>query len=1517
LKLLNLLLTDLLPKVIVWGFENALNEVKTLQYVSPETTSFVEDTEQIALATLERLMAETGKSAEEIISMADLRARDMAVRAALEVSISSLPERGVGAQLTRDLLGITTVKDWSRVSPVLNELNEQLGFTGSPALTFEQATANTIDMLRGIDSKDRELIIGTLRDRLSESLGGEDARRVMERLRDVTEGNAALQAVLGTVDWLGIASLAKGALRGVLGASRAFKVAREIGKEAEAAEDVAKMLAEGKSVLGVTSDEAVSASLNVNLLSPEVAGVSSRVQESLRGRLKNLIDDLEGALYSGGTNTEELLATKARLENLYSNKVNSSIVSTSIGTDISKGRVNIDVLYGDRIGRTFATAEDALNYYKNIKRGDLEVVAAAVDNTDKLEELSTTIKSLLRDINIEGKKAGVLPVQFAEDIINNKQQAFDVIETAFNKLQQGVPLDDGLEATVGRIIYKAETLEDAATTIQKLVPENVAAKLQKLEQAVADHVMLSTTPPRPGYYLRQRTDVPVMLADIGKISANDLNKTSWLFGKLNPRLGIAKETYFGALISQFKRDKLAKTMADFVETSFNKLDKGETERVVEALIKTEKLKRDMSASELATMGISADKEVEAYYAYRTMRNIAWYMKEKNLHDRMFAEGMRNILISMGDEGLAGAAKLVSFDDIMNKRVFVPAQNKFITVTAENAKQYANMVPFKYKKGQRLSTHASDITTVLVDPNAVVQGDLTSVVGRVEGAYSRVYVEPYFIKVRAKRLIDDVSEDVKFAFRTAASEADARKYVDGFQRLINKVDEGVVVTADDVAKELGSFEDAAEEMAQRLNNGDFRNAKINYDFDRTDGNYYQNVIGTGKLDVDGGRLFWSGRSEDGLKSISTGSSENVTLGPLASLSAEVNNTARFASLSEWRANEIQRWYNTFEDVIDDADKAGNATAEQVFFRVVNRAEFATRADPKVRQMLAHTNFIVAQLGLRTADEQKVQHAINSLLSNRFTDRPALAHVNEWVRNADLPQYAKSINSTLMLGLFSPAQLFVQANGALLAVTISPKHGLKSFHTAVGVMRALTSNVKDVRGWHYKLNDLKKSAGVNESEFQRIAAAIERTGIVANIGASSIYTGGDEMLSMFARKRQAFNKKQMMFFNTGEEYTRVAAFDIARREFIEANPTAVWDSPENLNRLVARADDLTLNMTRANEARWSQGWAGLPTQFLQHPIRLGTSIAAGLVGKGNQLSRKEVYSIMIGSLLLYGVSNNSTQDYIEDFLGRELNSKLSEEQKLYITQGLLSGMLYTVTDTLGAEPVSLALGTRLSSLQWYEDMYDAVLGVFKDGKFDFGAIWGPTGSTLANLFELPPIMRRLATKEEITTADFLRTTSEMIGSLASSWRGVEKAYWAYHADGMLKNKRGETTAVLNTGEIIAQALGFSSTEVFESSNVFKINREYGRLMDRYAEDFMYYQRMSWKAALANDSKAEAANAEAAAVLIMALPVADQKAIMARVRERTTYDTLFNEFMDKWWSNLSSRNTDRLMVNSVTGE
>jgi hypothetical protein len=147
-------------------------------------------------------------------------------------------------------------------------------------------------------------------------------------------------------------------------------------------------------------------------------------------------------------------------------------------------------------------------------------------------------------------------------------------------------------------------------------------------------------------------------------------------------------------------------------------------------------------------------------------------------------------------------------------------------------------------------------------------------------------------------------------------------------------------------------------------------------------------------------------------------------------------------------------------------------------------------------------------------------------------------------------------------------------------------------------------------------------------------------------------------------------------------------------------------------------------------------------------------------------------------------------------------------------------------------------------------------------------------------------------------------------------VDKAYWAYHADGFVLNKRGDPLAQLSWTELIAQALGFQSTEAYESGTVFSTNKGYASTMQKYAEAIMRYEGLARKAYLANDTESMNTNYRAASAVIAPLPEADQQFIKRLIRERTSYDTVGREAFNKWASEFSTHK-NRLLVTNPYGE
>ena len=129
----------------------AINQINNLKFT--DKPSFVDDSLTIAKAQLERIAAANGKTVEETLSLLKRHDANLSTRATLEVAIQGLNNRSGMAQFAQDVLGLTTLEDVGRLSPVVNQMLEESGFQGSRAVSINGASENYVEVLRHIHSE--------------------------------------------------------------------------------------------------------------------------------------------------------------------------------------------------------------------------------------------------------------------------------------------------------------------------------------------------------------------------------------------------------------------------------------------------------------------------------------------------------------------------------------------------------------------------------------------------------------------------------------------------------------------------------------------------------------------------------------------------------------------------------------------------------------------------------------------------------------------------------------------------------------------------------------------------------------------------------------------------------------------------------------------------------------------------------------------------------------------------------------------------------------------------------------------------------------------------------------------------------------------------------------------------------------------------------------------------------------------------------------------------------------------
>lgn len=220
-----------------------------------------------------------------------------------------------------------------------------------------------------------------------------------------------------------------------------------------------------------------------------------------------------------------------------------------------------------------------------------------------------------------------------------------------------------------------------------------------------------------------------------------------------------------------------------------------------------------------------------------------------------------------------------------------------------------------------------------------------------------------------------------------------------------------------------------------------------------------------------------------------------------------------------------------------------------------------------------------------------------------------------------QAAKSTAATIKLGLFSPAQFFMQAQSLTTVLSVSPRAGLKASMVYFPMRYALNS---EVLGEHSV--GMARLMGWNGDHFREMMDGLKRSGwgfvhgdqaILDAITAPKIFQG------KLGKAVDAGN----IFLTEGVRAHRLPAYGAAYLEWRAANPGEKFGRAAE-HTVLSRADDLSNSMSAANNAVWQKGLIGVPAQFMTFPMRLAEAYFSKTFTTAEKLRMFAGYSMMYG-------------------------------------------------------------------------------------------------------------------------------------------------------------------------------------------------------------------------------------------------------------------------------------------------
>ena len=566
----------------------------------------------------------------------------------------------------------------------------------------------------------------------------------------------------------------------------------------------------------------------------------------------------------------------------------------------------------------------------------------------------------------------------------------------------------------------------------------------------------------------------------------------------------------------------------------------------------------------------------------------------------------------------------------------------------------------------------------------------------------------------------------------------------------------------------------------------------------------------------GGLYTGARNKQGIFEGDDLANEMTRLSAGQSVQRMVESISMQMPLNEYRMAVIDRWKNSAKQALKNSGVEADAP---IMRDILDPQAWKTMpldavTDNGTREaLIAHRTYMIDSLRVPLNQENNWSRHVMNIADMMPNSKVRDLTVN--VASANPMQALKGGTFDAYLGWFNPRQLYIQTQNASLAMSMYPKQAIGSLKDAM-VQRVFlyTPTVekellkKAAKGMDFEdLDDLKLS--VEQFKRSGLRDGVMRTGDYgANMGGF-----GQGSIEGFRKLAGAGR----IFFEEGESMARLISWNIARRNWKEANPGKAMDDVA----IREISDDtlrMNMNMQRENAAAWQKNpVTSVPTQFLQVQAKLVENVVGGLMGNG-KWTRAEASKALAGQVILYGTVGVPVVEGVTSAIkGSVAGDPLTYNAENQTWANLIDkGMVGTMMNAIGfdnnfSEPASIIAGLDDNIV------YDMVvsLGDLATGESSDIKISAPSigviqrgGDAMLNTYKAA---RDMAVAPSLETAgDSALKVIDSFAAITSTWSNARKIAYL-HKLGGITNKRGDIMISLENLEdtsfqtLMAKAMG----------------------------------------------------------------------------------------------------------------
>ena len=956
--------------------------------------------------------------------------------------------------------------------------------------------------------------------------------------------------------------------------------------------------------------------------------------------------------------------------------------------------------------------------------------------------------------------------------------------------------------------------------------ENIAKSVAKRKGL--DDVTIVTDNSSGQYFIKQRHMIDEK-AFMEGVKTSDVNLSNSLghitqFLKSGRNIGaeqLADAASLARATSEAFISHTIKPRGDLIEA----MSRAESKQVEKILAQGHMERKWYTDAELQAKGLNTRRAREGYNAVRELNDIDYVVRNAAEYKRMQLSGKKTFEINSPDDflfsGFGKELKELGSLDLNKIRIYDVSTKSFLEA-GFSKKELEELLNKDFRlievEGSVRNAQGDPVKFILSPKQLTQSSNLPPFVIPYLAGGHRVYKNKYFVKQMVNGVYTDTGQ--KFIMNplthaNIATKGKAQEWAAKHNEALElwrsvKSKKGQPADVSERIEELtGKTYKEWDEMIQK---GEIADSEFEVLFDKelpkklreaqlkggvgdlTD----DDVLGSGTTQwlQTSGKSFQSARGEHLLDD--TGELAPI-LDPFESVNKALNNSIGAGTWINFQDQGIARWVKGAKAsrIVDERDLPAGASD---YFYFMN-AKLDDSLNPEAALKLgAQRDVIKRQLNMSTKEGRTF-----STLMRRFA---------EWVENKPTGSYtsekaldlmdASPINAirgmtfNLKLGVFNPAQLFLQAQTTFAISALDPVNATKGIGSYMP-MRHLLANKSPALLDHYaKSSKWRAMMGFNsEKEVKTFIEEFRKSG-AAEIGKSvaEIDSHSHTVYTNFWKYPKKFNEWGKIPFDEGERINRIVAYRMAWERVQRKFPNIEMTSSKARTAIAGEVSELNLNMASESAAFWNRGILSIPTQFKSHQMRLLEAIF-----DGKKFTAAERTRLAVGQLFFYGAAGMPITNYIADKYFQHNGEKLDPLMYKAITNGFWDTLLFGLTDG----QVDTDFSSRAGIGAGWEDTISGLFGG-EYGTTFFDVMGGPAGSAIVS-----PVANVLSSfsnyhKRELGLLDALQedTLRALQGSV-STWSVSTKAWYMWNYGMVLNRKDLSPIAKSNKLEAVALILG----------------------------------------------------------------------------------------------------------------